>query len=87
MIRVRVTSSVKMMIIYPFVVFLILTKFIVILSKLSIANSSVLIDNAAYLNDACHAGGVSSKLNYLDLTFYKELGTVKGGTASKIPQA
>ena len=46
----------------------ILTELVVILSELTVADSAILVDDAADLNNARHARGVATELDDLDLT-------------------
>ena len=47
-----------------------LTKLIVVLSEFTVADGSVLVDNASDLNSAFHAGRVPTELDHFDFTPY-----------------
>lgn len=46
----------------------ILTELVVILSELSVADGTILVDDATDLNNSRHARGVATELDDLDLT-------------------
>ena len=47
-----------------------LTKLIIILCELPVANGAVLVDDASHLHCPAHSGRVTPELNHLDLTAY-----------------
>ena len=47
-----------------------LTKLIIILCELPVANGAILVDDASHLHCPAHSGRVTTELDHLDLTAY-----------------
>ena len=47
-----------------------LTKLVIILSELSVANGAVLVDDASHFHSPAHSGRITAEFDHLDLTAY-----------------